>query len=127
MIRAGLLELTAVMRSNDVWWGLAYDVFQFTTLQQTVARCLDVPVGSYTHVALSLHMYEKDFDAADRLRTPDSWGGTELFGIGGTPEMYWGHYEQRARDLLRGVLPCNTTSTELWMHRILRPYMKEEG
>jgi thymidylate synthase len=66
-IRDGRLHLTTHMRSNDVWWGLGYDAFQFTQLQLTVANVINVPVGTYTHVADSLHLYERDFEAVRRL------------------------------------------------------------
>lgn len=54
------LEMSVTMRSNDVWLGLPYDVFQFRQLQRTLARVLEVDVGEYSHHAVSLHAYEKD-------------------------------------------------------------------
>ena len=59
------------MRSNDVWWGLPYDVFQFTQLQLTLARLLDVAPGEYTHMVGSLHAYERDADGIDALVMPE--------------------------------------------------------
>lgn len=70
-IRNGALNLSVVMRSNDVWLGTTYDIFQFTQLQMTVARMLQVDVGTYAHTAWSLHIYERDLDAADQLRRRD--------------------------------------------------------
>jgi thymidylate synthase len=46
------------MRSNDAYYGLPHDVFAFTFLQELIARSLDVPLGSYVHVAGSFHIYE---------------------------------------------------------------------
>lgn len=59
-IRDGKLYMTTYMRSNDLWMGFPYDVFQFTCLQTLLAMELDVELGTYTHVAGSLHLYERD-------------------------------------------------------------------
>lgn len=59
------LDLTVMMRSNDVWLGLPYDLFQFSQLQHTVATLLSLEVGEYTHIANSLHLYDSDYEAAE--------------------------------------------------------------
>ena len=59
-IRDGKLYLTTYMRSNDLWMGFPYDVFQFTNLQILIAMILGVEVGTYTHVAGSLHLYARN-------------------------------------------------------------------
>lgn len=58
------LNATTFMRSNDVWWGFPYDIFQFTQLQLTIANCLSVYPGHYTHIAQSFHLYEEHDEAA---------------------------------------------------------------
>lgn len=60
MIRSGTLDCTAVMRSNDIWFGFPYDVIFFTELQKHIARRLNVKYGWYTHFAVSLHVYDRD-------------------------------------------------------------------
>lgn len=60
-IREGKLYMTTYMRSNDLWMGFPNDVFQFTCMQIYLAMRLNVELGSYTHVAGSLHMYERDY------------------------------------------------------------------
>jgi thymidylate synthase len=67
-VRGGALELHTTMRSNDVWLGLPYDIFQFTQLQITVARVLGFNLGPYYHHAVSLHLYDRDRFDADHLR-----------------------------------------------------------
>lgn len=62
------LDMSVLMRSNDVWLGVAYDVFVFTQLQWTLARWLEVEPGTYTHTAWSLHIYERDVPKVARLR-----------------------------------------------------------
>lgn len=61
-IRNNKLYCTAMMRSNDIWFGFPYDVAFFTELQMYVADRLGVDYGEYTHFAVSLHLYEKDID-----------------------------------------------------------------
>lgn len=58
LIRDGALHVITNMRSNDAVWGLTHDVFCFTMLQEYVARHLGVSLGTYTHHAGSLHVYE---------------------------------------------------------------------
>lgn len=60
LIRDGLLNMTAMMRSNDIWFGFPYDAIYFTTIQKYIARELGIPTGEYTHFVTSLHMYHKD-------------------------------------------------------------------
>ena len=59
-IREGKLYMTTYMRSNDVWFGFPYDVFQFTCLQIYLSMVLEVELGTYTHIAGSLHLYERN-------------------------------------------------------------------
>lgn len=62
MIRKGNLDCTAIMRSNDIWFGTPYDVAFFTELQKYIAQRLEVGYGWYTHFATSLHLYDRDYD-----------------------------------------------------------------
>ena len=59
-IRENKLYMTTYMRSNDIWLGFPYDVFQFCNLQILLSMKLGVELGSYTHIAGSLHLYERD-------------------------------------------------------------------
>lgn len=66
-IRNGKLNMMVVMRSNDLWFGTPYDIYNFTVLQEIMAGLLGVEVGKYTHVADSLHLYEMHFEKAREL------------------------------------------------------------
>jgi thymidylate synthase len=57
-IRSGKLELTEVLRSNDVFRGLPYNLVQFTTLQEVLAGWIGVELGTYGQVVDSVHVYE---------------------------------------------------------------------
>lgn len=61
-IRNNKLNCTGIMRSNDIWFGLPYDVIYFTELQKYIANKLNVEYGTYTHFATSLHVYEQYYD-----------------------------------------------------------------
>lgn len=64
-IRDKKLYMTTYMRSNDIWMGFPYDVFQFTNMQILMSMELGVDIGSYTHIVGSLHLYERDLVASD--------------------------------------------------------------
>lgn len=61
LVRDGKLDCTAIMRSNDVWYGLPYDVIFFTELTKYIARRLGIPYGTYTHYVISIHAYERNY------------------------------------------------------------------
>lgn len=67
MIRKNKLDCTVVMRSNDIWFGLPYDVAFFTQLQKYIADRLGVGYGWYTHFAVSLHMYDRDAETIAKI------------------------------------------------------------
>lgn len=67
ILRRGVLDVVVVMRSNDVIWGLPYDMFLFTFLQEMMAAELGVEIGRYYHFAASLHLYEKHRSRADQI------------------------------------------------------------
>ena len=62
LIRQNKLYMITTMRSNDVWYGLPYDIFNFTCMQIQMAMELNVDVGTYYHNAASLHLYKKDVE-----------------------------------------------------------------
>lgn len=66
-IRGDRLHAVVQMRSNDVTWGLGYDIFLFTMLQEMLARTLNVELGVYIHGAASLHLYERHLGLAERV------------------------------------------------------------
>lgn len=65
-IRDNKLYMTTYMRSNDIWMGFPYDVFQFTAMQVLLSMQLGVELGTYTHIAGSLHMYKRDYETAKK-------------------------------------------------------------
>ena len=53
----GKLNMSVLMRSNDLWYGFCNDQFCFSMLQQHVAQLLELEVGTYYHFAHNLHLY----------------------------------------------------------------------
>ena len=118
LIRRGKLDMQVHMRSNDVWRGLAYDAFQFTQLQASIARYLHVPLGVYRHHAASLHLYDSDQDAAMEMIALHR-GRDDL---GSSPEGPTGLTVQQARDLLNGQRVAVPDSSTEWYAAALAPY-----
>jgi thymidylate synthase len=67
LLRDGRLDAVLHMRSNDAFWGLPYDVFLFTMLQELFAAQLNVGLGVYYHSVASLHLYEKHLRTAEKI------------------------------------------------------------
>jgi thymidylate synthase len=73
LLRLGKLDAVVCMRSNDAVWGLPYDVFLFTFIQELLSVRLGVELGTYFHFAASLHIYERHFELArEVLKCPRS-------------------------------------------------------
>lgn len=67
LLRDGCLDLTVYMRSNDLILGFVYDAFTFTLILEVMAGWLRVDTGTYTHIAESLHIYERDVPFAREI------------------------------------------------------------
>lgn len=71
-IRNNALQLTIDMRSNDIRKGFQYDVPFFTILQRLMFLELkefypELTLGKYVHLANSFHLYESDFEYAQKI------------------------------------------------------------
>ena len=56
------LNMTVIMRSNDLIYGFCNDQYCFSELQQKVADELGLNVGMYFHFAHDLHIYKRHFN-----------------------------------------------------------------
>ena len=76
-IRENKLNLSTVMRSNDVIKGTTFDVPFFMLLQQAMLCRLreekypDLQMGKYEHLAHSMHLYESDYELVDKMLKED--------------------------------------------------------
>lgn len=71
-IRDNRLNFTVHMRSNDAILGLPTDIAFFATLQMQMLKHLKetyptLELGTYTHIANSLHIYERHFDIVEKM------------------------------------------------------------
>lgn len=59
-IRNNCLNMTSILRSNDAWGQALNDMYELIMIQKDMATRLQVKVGSYSHFAMSYHLYTKD-------------------------------------------------------------------
>lgn len=65
--RDGRLDISITSRSMDLIWGSMVNHFEWSVLQELVARCLGVNVGVMTYSVESLHLYKRHYDLARRI------------------------------------------------------------
>lgn len=116
LMRDSRLNAIVYMRSNDAIWGLPYDIFLFTMLQELLALQLGVELGAYFHVVGSLHLYRKHFELAKRIILSRSYASFEMSPME-EPSQLLGFLEQEA-GLRSGQLRTAKFSG-------LRPYWKQ--
>ena len=51
------LDMSVMMRSNDLWYGFPNDQYCFSKLQKMVADDVDISIGKYYHFVTNLHIY----------------------------------------------------------------------
>ena len=51
------LNMCVTMRSNDLWYGFCNDQYQFSKLQEMIAKEINMDMGTYYHFAHNLHIY----------------------------------------------------------------------
>jgi len=67
-VRDGKLEWFQIIRSNDLFLGVPYNLVQFTCLQEIMAGWLKIECGSYNQISDSLHLYTRDEKYVQRAR-----------------------------------------------------------
>ncbi|MEO3810752.1 thymidylate synthase [Sphaerisporangium sp. B11E5] len=87
-LRHGRLDMVTTMRSNDLWLGFPYDVFTATVLHELMAAWLGAELGTYRHHVDSLHLYERDLEAAATLA---QIGASQVMASLWTP---WEHFDE---------------------------------
>lgn len=66
-IREGKLVSTLVMRSNNAFILLPYNIFEFSLLAEIIAKEVGVELGGMYYNALSMHIYEHDYNNAKAI------------------------------------------------------------
>lgn len=57
MILNNKLNMSVMMRSNDLWYGFGNDQYCFSKLQELISNELNIEIGTYYHFANNLHIY----------------------------------------------------------------------
>lgn len=115
LVRDGKLNLIVQMRSNDLMWGTPYDVSQFTFLQECFAKILGLQNGTYTHIANSLHIYDRDIEKFKEILASE-----EVNGVNQLP-VDISTFEQ----LQDQAVNClNNTTLDSEFNNFLTPYFK---
>lgn len=128
LIRDKKLYMHVLMRSNDFVWGVPYDFFSFTCLQELFLYQLqefgvDVEdLGHYVHTSNSFHVYEPHYEMIKRI-TDESFKSARPMASLNRDDMLniALHYEEAIRKnndlLLPDDLSKNNFSSEssIWM------------
>jgi len=61
-ITNGLLNMSVLMRSNDLIYGFCNDQYCFSKLQELISLKLKVNIGWYYHFVNNFHIYERHYD-----------------------------------------------------------------
>jgi len=117
------LCMNTVMRSNDAWLGLPYDMFQFTQLQLSVATALHMTPGWYRHTAMSLHLYSEHIHRAEAVYPPTVPGSRDRPHGFGLPGSNFYGIMQRARRCAAGIVNERETTSEEWYRKRFASYM----
>lgn len=73
--RLGKLDLQVVIRSNDAMWGWSgINAFEWSVLQEIVARMVGVEVGSLHFSVASFHLYQQHWDRANKIAKEETVG-----------------------------------------------------
>lgn len=99
LIRDNQLDAVTHMRSNDAMWGLPYDIFLVTMLQEYLATILAVPLGNYYHYANSMHLYEHHFELAENILEGDYSETYEMPSMSNSTQIHsFLEYEETIRN-----------------------------
>lgn len=69
-ITHGKLNMSVLMRSNDLWYGFCNDQYCFSMLQKLISDKLGTEIGWYYHFVNNLHLYERHYLTASEKQTP---------------------------------------------------------
>jgi thymidylate synthase len=61
------LNMSVLMRSNDLWYGFCNDQYCFSNLQKYISDKLNLDIGTYFHFSNNLHIYNKHFKKLNTL------------------------------------------------------------
>jgi thymidylate synthase len=66
-VRKGKLNMTAVIRSNDLFFGWPANIYQLYVLMDFVSKKLDCEIGILDTFSISAHIFEDQFEYIKRI------------------------------------------------------------
>jgi len=75
----GKLNCLLVLRSNDVLFGLPYDVGMYTLLSQAIANEVGVQPGELYYTIAHMHLYENQMEAANAINRASACSNSYSF------------------------------------------------
>lgn len=119
LMRDSRLHLLTHMRSNDLIWGLGYDVFLLTMLQELMALELGVQLGWYQHTVGSAHVYSRHddltrriLDESESVMPPPAVAMPPIPGTQGLAELL--RFEEKLRAADDGEIPALPAMGSYW-------------
>lgn len=61
------LNMSVLMRSNDLWFGFCNDQYCFSKLQDEIGKRLKLNLGYYYHFSQNLHIYNKFLNKNEQI------------------------------------------------------------
>ncbi|MCG7929933.1 MAG: thymidylate synthase [Candidatus Thiodiazotropha lotti] len=80
-VRDGRLDWLQLSRSNDIFRGIPYNFIQFTYLQEILAGWIGIPIGVFTHISDSLHVYEADVQKISTITEGSQLKNEDAFSL----------------------------------------------
>lgn len=125
MVRDDRLNMTIVVRSQDVCRGFLYDTLEWQLLHFLLAKALGFGLGTYDYYALSLHMYEKDLKSLMEARGKTEENLSQPWGSALNIEAFWKYCRS-----MNAVIDHPKMGTKLLnndMSRAIHSYHKREN
>jgi thymidylate synthase len=108
-LREDRLEWMQIMRSNDMYRGLPYNIVQFTTLQEVMAGWLEVGLGEYNQISNSLHVYQSDLEQIQTWNSEPLTLNTDSLAFAKQPSEKY--FRDLALDIESIIAPKTSTET----------------
>jgi thymidylate synthase len=96
----GKLDMSVIRRSNDIIWGLPYNVIQFTSIHEYVAGKLCIPIGDYYEYIDSLHVYTKEYEAVYNKMMEKLVHRPDMYPSEHTRELFTAYYFENVTEFV---------------------------
>jgi len=122
-VRDGKLHWMQIMRSNDVYMGLPYNIVQFTTMQEVIAGWLGLDLGEYNQISNSLHVYTRDLERVyNAQRKPVPVNTDSLAYPKSDSERFFGKLASSIDDLIDNRRKLETMVSNLACSSLPEPF-----